>query len=244
MTENIIFLILLAAGASFIQRTIGFGFGIFIMTALPFLMSSYGEAVTLSGLLSLTSATIVMVKYLKFVTWKRLLPIVASFIIFSTIAICLLDKIEGQAMRRILGITLILISLYFSFFKARLQKLIRPTKGWQYGTGAASGIMGGLFAMHGPPVVLYLIVSEPDKDHYMGMIQTYAVVTNITMLAVRAFNGYVTPAVGSSYIYSLIGLAIGVIAGNWAFKHIPNRLFTYIVYAYIGVSGLIILLTA
>jgi uncharacterized membrane protein YfcA len=244
MTENIIFLILLAAGASFIQRTIGFGFGIFIMTALPFLMPSYGEAVTLSGLLSLTSATIVMVKYLKFVTWKRLLPIVASFIIFSTIAICLLDKIEGQAMRRILGITLILISLYFSFFKARLQKLIRPTKGWQYGTGAASGIMGGLFAMHGPPVVLYLIVSEPDKDHYMGMIQTYAVVTNITMLAVRAFNGYVTPAVSSSYIYSLIGLAIGVIAGNWAFKHIPNRLFTYIVYAYIGVSGLIILLTA
>ena len=244
MTENIIFLILLAAGASFIQRTIGFSFGIFIMTALPFLMPSYGEAVTLSGLLSLTSATIVMVKYLKFVTWKRLLPIVASFIIFSTIAICPLDKIEGQAMRRILGITLILISLYFSFFKARLQKLIRPTKGWQYGTGAASGIMGGLFAMHGPPVVLYLIVSEPDKDHYMGMIQTYAVVTNITMLAVRAFNGYVTPAVGSSYIYSLIGLAIGVIAGNWAFKHIPNRLFTYIVYAYIGVSGLIILLTA
>lgn len=244
MPEQTIYIILLAAGASFIQRTIGFGFGIFIMTALPFLMPSYGEAVTLSGLLSLTSATIVMVKYLKFVTWKRLLPIVASFIIFSTIAICLLDKIEGQAMRRILGITLILISLYFSFFKARLQKLIRPTKGWQYGTGAASGIMGGLFAMHGPPVVLYLIVSEPDKEHYMGMIQTYAVVTNITMLAVRAFNGYVTPAVGSSYIYSLIGLAIGVIAGNWAFKHIPNRLFTYIVYAYIGVSGLIILLTA
>ena len=244
MPEQIIYIILLAAGASFIQRTIGFGFGIFIMTALPFLMPSYGEAVTLSGLLSLTSATIVMVKYLKFVTWKRLLPIVASFIIFSTIAICLLDKIEGHAMRRILGITLILISLYFSFFKARLQKLIRPTKGWQYGTGAASGIMGGLFAMHGPPVVLYLIVSEPDKEHYMGMIQTYAVVTNITMLAVRAFNGYVTPAVGSSYIYSLIGLAIGVIAGNWAFKHIPNRLFTYIVYAYIGVSGLIILLTA
>ena len=34
----------LAAGASFIQRTIGFGFGIFIMTALPFLMPSYAEA--------------------------------------------------------------------------------------------------------------------------------------------------------------------------------------------------------
>jgi uncharacterized membrane protein YfcA len=241
---EILYIILLAAGASFVQRTIGFGFGIFIMTALPFLMPSYGEAVTLSGLLSLTSAAVVMVKYLKYVTWKRFLPIVASFVIFSTLAICMLDKIEGHAMRMILGIVLIIISLYFSFFKDKLQKIIRPTPGWQLGAGAASVVMGGLFGMHGPPVVLYLVASEPDKDHYMGMIQTYAFVTNLTMLAVRAWNGYVTPTVGTTYIYGLIGLAVGVLVGNWAYNRIPNRIFTYVVYAYIAISGLVILLTA
>ena len=228
--ENLIYIILLAAGASFIQRTIGFGFGIFIMTALPFLMPSYAEAVTLSGLLSLTSATVVMIQYLKYVTWKRLLPMVAAFSIFS--------------MRRILGCVLIFLSLYFSFFKGKLQKYIRPTSGWLLGTGSVSGVMGGLFGMHGPPVVLYLVVSEPSKNHYMGMIQTYAVLTNIVMLAVRACNGYVTLTVGTTYLYGLGGLAIGVLAGNWAFQRIPNRLFTYIVYAYIGISGAIILLTA
>ena len=242
--DNLIYITLLAAGASFVQRTIGFGFGIFIMTALPFLMPSYGEAVTLSGLLSLTSATVVMMKYIKYVTWQRLLPMVAAFVLFSTIAICLLDRIEGQAMRIVLGIMLIIISIYFSFFKEKLQKIIRPTKRWQLGTGSVSGIMGGLFGMHGPPVVLYLISSEPDKDHYMGMIQTYAVITNITMVIVRIWNGYVTPAVGMTYLYGLFGLAIGVIAGNWAYRRIPNRLFTYIVYAYICISGIIITLTA
>lgn len=242
--ENILYLILLAAGASFVQRTIGFGFGIFIMTALPFLMPSYGEAVTLSGLLSLTSATVVMLKYITYVTWKRLLPMAGAFILFSTIAICLLDRIEGHAMRMILGMVLVAISLYFSFFKEKLQKIIRPTRSWQLGTGSVSGIMGGLFGMHGPPVVLYLISAEPDKDHYMGMIQTYAVITNITMLAVRAYNGYVTPAVGSAYLYGLAGLAAGVIAGNWAYRRIPGKIFTYVVYAYIGLSGLIIFLTA
>ena len=242
--ENLLYIILLATGASFVQRTVGFGFGIFIMTALPFLMPSYAEAVTLSGLLSLTSATVVMLKYVKYVTWRRLLPIVGTFVVFSTIAICLLERIEGRAMRMILGIMLIIISLYFSFFKEKLQKIIRPTRGWQLGTGTLSGVMGGLFGMHGPPVVLYLISSEPSKDHYMGMIQTYAVITNITMLAVRAYSGYVTPLVGKTYLYGLIGLAVGVLAGNWAYKHIPSRLFTYIVYAYIGVSGVIIYLTA
>ncbi len=244
MSENILYIILLATGASFVQRTVGFGFGIFIMTALPFLMPSYGEAVTLSGLLSLTSATVVMVKYIRYVTWKRLLPIFGAFVVMSTLAIFFLDRIEGRMMRMILGIMLILISLYFTFFKEKLQKLIRPTKGWQLGTGAASGVMGGLFAMHGPPVVLYLISSEPDKDHYMGMIQTYAVITNISMLAVRAFNGYVTEVVGMTYLYAMAGLAVGVLLGNWAFKHIPNKLFTYVVYGYIGISGLIIFMTA
>jgi uncharacterized membrane protein YfcA len=185
-----------------------------------------------------------MLKYIKYVTWQRLLPMVAAFVLFSTIAICLLDRIEGQAMRIVLGIMLIIISIYFSFFKDKLQKVIRPTKSWQLGTGSVSGIMGGLFGMHGPPVVLYLISSEPDKDHYMGMIQTYAVVTNITMVIVRIWNGYVTPAVGMTYLYGLSGLAIGVIAGNWAYRRIPNRLFTYIVYAYICISGIIITLTA
>jgi uncharacterized membrane protein YfcA len=242
--EFSIAIFLLAAGASFVQRTIGFGFGIFIMTALPFLMPSYAEAVTLSGLLSLTSATVVMFQYIKYVNWKRLLPIVATFVIFSTIAINLLDRIEGPAMRRILGIVLIILSLYFSFFKEKLQKFIRPTAGWQLGTGSVSGVMGGLFGMHGPPVVLYLVASEPDKDHYMGMIQTYAVITNIVMVIVRACNGYVTPAVGSTFLYALSGLAVGVLSGNWAYKRIPNRIFTYLVYAYIGISGIIIFFTA
>ncbi|MBR4310428.1 MAG: dihydropteroate synthase, partial [Akkermansia sp.] len=172
MNETIIYIALLAAGASFVQRTIGFGFGIFIMTALPFLMPSYGEAVTLSGLLSLTSATVVMIKYVKFVNWRRLLPIVAAFVVFSSAAIILLDKIEGRAMRMTLGVMLLIISLYFSFFKAKLQKIIRPTAGWQLGVGTASGVMGGLFGMHGPPVVLYLVASEPDIARVPCMIDS------------------------------------------------------------------------
>ena len=244
MMQFSIEIFLLAIGASFIQRTIGFGFGIFIMTALPFLMPSYAEAVTLSGLLSLTSATIVMIRYVRYVTWKRLLAMVAAFVIFSTIAILLLDRIEGRAMRMILGMMLIILCLYFSFFKEKIQKFIRPTTGWLLGTGSFSGVMGGLFGLHGPPIVLYLITSEPTKDHYMGMIQTYAVITNITMLVVRAYNGYITTAVGTAYLYGLGGLAIGVLAGNWAYRRIPGKLFTYLVYAYIGISGTIILLTA
>ena len=52
MLHLIIIIFLLCICASFIQRTTGFGFGVFIMTVLPYLMPSYGEATTLSGLLA------------------------------------------------------------------------------------------------------------------------------------------------------------------------------------------------
>ena len=56
MSSIVLSIFLLSIGASFIQRTTGFG--IFIMTMLPFLMPTYGEATTLSGLLAITTSDV------------------------------------------------------------------------------------------------------------------------------------------------------------------------------------------
>ena len=50
MSSIVIAIFLLSIGASFVQRTTGFGFGIFIMTMLPYFMPTYGEATTLFGI--------------------------------------------------------------------------------------------------------------------------------------------------------------------------------------------------
>ena len=241
MMENILKIFLLATGASFVQRTTGFGFGIFIMTSLPFLMPSYGEATALSGLLALTTSLFAAWKYRKKVTWKRLLPILSAFLLISTISICLLARIHDSTLRNILGVILIAVSIYFAFFSKRIR--FRTTLPYQLGAGAVSGAMGGFFGMHGPPAVLYFINSEPDKEHYMGMIQTYFVISNAMMTVVRASNGFATGAVGQSYLYCIVAVIIGNILGSWAFNHIPGKIFPYVVYAYIGISGMIILLT-
>ena len=58
MSSVVIAIFLLSIGASFVQRTTGFGFGIFIMTMLPYLMPTYGEATTLSGILAITTSAV------------------------------------------------------------------------------------------------------------------------------------------------------------------------------------------
>ncbi len=103
--------------------------------------------------------------------------------------------------------------------------------------------MGGFFGMQGPPAVLYFIQSEPTKEHYMAMAQTYFLIGNVMMTFVRAYNGFLTTTVLIDYCFGLGGVIIGTTLGAYVFKRIPNRIFRYIVYAYIAVSGVIILMT-
>ena len=227
---------LLCIGASFIQRTTGFGFGIFIMTMLPFLMPSFGEATTLSGLLAMSTSLIVAVRMRKYVVWKNLLPMLLTFIVVSAIPIFYLKRMDDILLRRILGIVLILISIYFEFFSRRIK--IPATKSNQVGIGVLSGLM------QGPPAVLYFISSESDKNHYMAMCQTYFVVGNLMMTLERAYNGFLTPTVGIDYLYGIGGVVLGSALGAFVFNHIPRYIFRYVVYTYIGISGIIILFTA
>ena len=241
MSSIVIAIFLLSIGASFIQRTTGFGFGIFIMTMLSFFLPTYGEATTLSGLLAITTSAVITWKLRTYVTWKRLWVILLTFIIVSTIAIFALTRIEDRLLRQILGVALVMISIYFILFSQRIK--LPTTKRVQAGAGTLSGLMGGFFGMQGPPAVLYFIQSEPSKEHYMAIAQTYFLIGNIIMTIVRACNGFFTTTVLVDYIYGVSGVVIGTFVGAYVFKHIPNRIFRYIVYVYIGISGVIILST-
>ena len=242
MDSMIIEIFLLSIGASFVQRTTGFGFGIFIMTMLPAIMSSHGEATTLSGILAMTTSLIIVIQKYRFIVWRRLLPILLMFIVVSIGAIFVLKRMEYSILNILLGITLVVVSIYFSFFSKRIK--VKTTLPVQITAGTLSGLMGGFFGMQGPPAVLYFVNSEKDKEHYLAVTQTYFLVGNIMMTIARAYNGFFTTAVSMGYIYGITGVVIGNLIGAWVFRHITGSILKYIIYAYIGISGLTFLLEA
>ena len=78
----------------------------------------------------------------------------------------------------------------------------------------------------------------------MAMAQTYFLIGNVMMTIVRSYNGFLTTTVLTDYCFGLGGVIIGTALGAYVFKRIPNRNFRYIVYAYIAVSGMIILISS
>jgi uncharacterized membrane protein YfcA len=164
------------------------------------------------------------------------------FLIVSSVAIFMLPGINDKAIMLVLGVVLILTSLYFILLSGRIH--IRPTLPSQIGIGILSGLMGGFFAMQGPPAVLYFLSSEKDKEHYLAMISAYLLIGNLATALVRSANGFMTREVGVGFLWGIAGVAAGAFLGAKAFKRIPHKVFDYIVYAYIAFSGVVILLNA
>jgi len=234
-TTSILLLVFFAMGASFIQRVTGFGFGIFIMTVLPLIMPSYGEATALSGLLALAMMIPPGINMIKLVKWKKMMLLLVGFIFFSVIAINVVARVDGHTLKKVLGGLLIAISIYFFFISEKIH--IKPTAGIQLLLGSLSGIMGGLFAMHSPPSTIYFLASTDDKNEYLALSAWFSIIGNTCMSIIRASNGFITGTVAKCWTMAIPAVVVGLIIGAKVFDKIPTKILKKIVYAFLAVSG-------
>ncbi|MCQ2162046.1 MAG: sulfite exporter TauE/SafE family protein [Bacteroidales bacterium] len=226
--------------ASFIQRVSGFGFGIFIMTILPLIMPSYGEATALSGLLALCNSFYIMLRMWKRIPWKKLLPILITFTVVSFFAIEVVADVDSRTLKHILGGILIVVSIYFFFISDRIK--VSPSMGVQLSMGTASGLMGGFFAMQGPPAVLYFIACTESKEEYLAIAQAFFFFGNLMMTFFRASNGFVTKAVGLGWCCGIVAVFIGIWIGAKVFDRMSLPILRKVIYGYMALSGIIALL--
>lgn len=238
---DFILVFLMAAGASLTQRVCGFGFGIFIMMLLPFIMPSFAEATALSGLLAVFTALVPAVRMVRKVPWRKLIPILVTFIIVSFFAVILVKHIDSRILKKVLGGVMIAISLYFFFLNGKFT--LKPSIPVQLAMGSISGLMGGLFAMQGPPAVIYFVGCTDSKEEYMAITQWYFLIGNAMMTVYRAGHGFVTACVLESWCVGIAGVLIGLLLGAWVFKRINASLLRHLIYAVMAFSGVVALLS-
>ena len=224
--------------ASFIQRVSGFGFGIFVMMFFPFFLPSYGESVMLSGLLAGTTALFIVIRNYRYIRWKLMGIVVVFNVIASYLAIEYMSSLSNETLKRALGVVLILIALYFLYGKNKANRLFL-TRFAQGIIGTISGVMGGMFAMPGPPVVIYCISSIEDKREYVVTLQAFSVLFNIFYTLFRAKVGFYSENTLWWWTAGLVGLMIGTAIGSRCSEHISNHRLKQIVYVMMILSGIV-----
>ena len=232
------FIFFLAIIASFILRVSGFGFGIFVMMFFPFFLPSYGESVMLSGLLAGSTALMIAIRNRKYIRWRLMGLVTFSNVLFSFVATEYMRSLSNDVLKQCLGVVLILISLYFLFGEGRMGRIFK-SKPAQVTIGSVSGVMGGMFAMPGPPLVLYCISTLEDKREYVTTLQAFSVVFNLFYTAFRFKAGFYSDDTWLWWVIGLVGTMIGSSLGSRCFELISNRTLKLIVYVMMIISGIV-----
>lgn len=224
--------------ASFIQRVTGFGFGIFVMMFFPHFLPTYGECTTLSGLLAGSTALIIAVQNWRYIRWRMMGIVLLFNVVASYIAIEYMTALSNDTLKRCFGAVLILIALYFLFLDGRTKVSLKSPLA-QSGVGTISGIMGGMFAMPGPPVVLYSVSVLPDKREYVATLQAFSVLFNLFYTLFRLRVGFFSSSTLPLWAFGLLGGFIGAWLGSRLFRLISNARLKQLVYLMMIISGVV-----
>ena len=238
---QLLLIALVTLGASYIQSVTGFGFGIFAMIFLPHILL-YTEANVLSSIVSAFTSIAVVVSMLPKVSRKNLIFPLAGCLVATYLSVNFVKSQENGLLTLLLGIALISLSVYFFFFSGKIR--IRPT--WYAGliAGTLSGVLGGMFSIGGPPVVIYYMQSEQDSDHYLATISAYFVLSNAISITTKAVAGFITQNVWIALATGIVGMLIGSFIGKLTRSKTKPQMIKKAVYAVMALSGVINVVTA
>lgn len=240
MTQILIVLLLVTFLAGIIQGISGFAYGIVLLAVMQCFMP-YTQLLGMVSLLGFIVLGTNAIVYRKYIVWKQIvIPIIVNFA-FTMASIRFLNLTANfPYWNKLLGIFFIGLSLYMSLWQKRIS--IRPTFRNAFLFSALSGILGGLFGVNGPPMVLYYLSVCPKKSEYLGTIHMFFTISMAYDFMGRCLNGMVTiqtfQYAGAALVTSLLGLLIG----NMIFKKINGDTLKVIVYALMCMDGLYMLL--
>ena len=239
-TTQIILILVIIAAAALLQAFMGFGLPIVVMATLPFFIE-YSRALAIAQAVGLVSTTFVALRFRKNIRFDILVPVMIPSLLIQVIATIVSVKAAGTVLFVMLGVLLIILSLYFLAFSDKI--VFNPTKKLSLGVGLVCGVCAGLFAINGPQAALYVLPAVKEKREYLATIQAFFALTNLEATIIRAIMGSLTfgdlPLLCGAWAAMLAGTGVGFIL----FKNVKTAFLKKAVYLFIGIVGVWIIVS-
>lgn len=221
--------------AGIVQGISGFAFAMIFLAIMQYFIP-YGELLALSSLLASAMLAVNSFVYRRHIQWRQLpVPLVVNFVVTVLAIQFLKGTMSFPYWHKLLGVVFILLALYLYFWQHRIQ--IRPTVLTMVLLCTAGGILGGLFGVGGPPIVLYYLATIDDKNKYLGTTQMFFLVNNLYDFGGRLASGMVVPEVLQYGVLAIGTTLVGLWIGSRIFRLINADMLKKIVYAVIFVDG-------
>ncbi len=238
MVEYISFAVItLLAGLA--QGVCGFGAGILMMMVLP-LFFSISRSAAVAGIVSLALTLLMIIRYRKHISIKKAIVPLLVYSLCSALAIHFSSRVDQQLLKRLFGVFLILLTAHHFLFSKKQPKawsLPVCVAAWAF-----SGVCSGLFSVGGPLMVLYYLSHTDSKEEFLGTTEVLFFINLLLSAYLRARSGILTADLLPLCALGIVCTMVGLYIANRIIDRIDGARLKNIVYAGVGISGVINLL--
>lgn len=203
---------LVVAIASLLRSFTGFGFALAAVPGFSLIFPPT-DAVVLSASLALCISFFSLPTYWQDASIKPMAPMLGMAALTTFIGAALLSYISVRMFQ-----VLISAAIFLALFGLMLNK---PSGGQQSTllqciAGAASGLMNGVLAIPGPPVIAYAMLTQPDPRRSRAMLMVFFMLSALIGLVSYFFAGFVRGemllvflfALPTLYVFDKLGYAL------------------------------------
>ncbi len=158
------------------------------------------------------------------------------FIVASVATIRLVKNIDLSWLGVMLGIFLVLLSLYYLFWAKNIR--IEPTPLIAVVFGLVSGVLSGLFSIGVTLMAVYFLAVTEDRNHYMADLQSVMAVTSIISMATRISSGFYTQSLILPTVFGVAGVLVGLQLGKGIAGRLNAAKINRFIYILVGLTGI------
>jgi uncharacterized protein len=168
---------------------------------------------------------------------RRLLPILGFVVIGLLIGVHLLLSIDRRRLSLILGISFLALAAMLLLMPRvrigdRAARLAGPV------VGLAAGVLGGMSAMFGPPMIAYLVGRGTNPDSFVKQMAIFAFTASLAMLLALGGSGTMSAADVAVSAVAIVPIQAGMPLGRWLRRRTRPQWFRIAVLAVLALGGL------
>lgn len=222
-------------GAAVLRAFSGFGFALAAMPLLVLVIDP-ARAVVLCALLSLVAGLRTVRRSITESDRGLLKPLLIGSLIGTPIGVALLDLLPAETMKLLIGGGVLGSALLLW----RTGVMAGAGRGLALPVGLSAGLMGGALAIPGPPIVVFLLGTEPDARRARATLMAFFNLTSVMSLIGYTFTGKIDEISPAQFALALPCLLFGDWLGFRLFERFGSahhRSISLLVLALIGVMA-------
>ena len=143
----------------------------------------------------------------------RFWPLVLAMLIGTVAGAHVLTALDAASLNLLVG-TLVVLFTLSSIMNPELRLPVRFERGVGVVAGAVGGFMGGISALFGPPIILYLTSLRLDRESFVGVISSIYLCSAVGLVIVFGSVGVMSQVQFVESAVASVPLMLGVWAGQ------------------------------